>query len=302
MRRLWLALALLVSTCPLELGIGLWSHSLSLLADVGHLASDVAALGLALVAGWFAQRPASGRATFGYQRVEILVALVNGLGLVAIALTIGFQAIERFQSPQPVLSFPLLLGAILGLIVNTCSISLLHQHSQDDLNVRGALLHVIADTAGSLGVLTAAVLIGSLHWLWADAAVSLLISCLVGLSALPLIWNSLEVLMNYAPRSLNPAEIAAALQSFSAVYRVEKLRVWAIASNQVALCAHLIIHPCSAQERDRLLLQLQHHLNQSFGIQESTLQLTSRTVTDFSLYPLLSNDLIAAVCPSPDRG
>jgi cobalt-zinc-cadmium efflux system protein len=302
MQRLWLALALLVSICPLELGIGLWSHSLSLLADVGHLASDVAALGLALVAGWFAQRPASGRATFGYQRIEILVALVNGLGLVAIALTVAVEAIERFQSPQPVLSFPLLLGAILGLIVNTLNITLLHQHSRDDLNVRGALLHVIADTAGSLGVLTAALLIGCLHWLWADAAVSLLISCLVGLSAIPLIWNSLEVLMNYAPRSLDPTEITAALQSFSAVYRVEKLRVWAIGSNQVALCAHLIIHPCSAQERDRLLLHLQQHLSQSFGIQDSTLQLTSRTSTDFSLYPLLNNDLVAAVCHSPDRG
>ncbi|MBD2019744.1 cation transporter, partial [Leptolyngbya sp. FACHB-36] len=268
--RLWLVLGLLISLWFAELGMGLWSHSLSLFADAGHLLSDVGALGLTLVASWLARRPAEGRATFGHGRTEVLAALANGVGLLAIASFIAWEAVDRFQAPEPVLSLPLLLGALLGLSVNGLNITLLHKHSQDDLNFQGAFLHVLADTASSVGILVAAIVIYALHWSWVDPAISLLIACLAALSSIPLLRSSLEILMNYAPRSLDPAEVEATLQGFPGVRRVDKLHVWTIAPRQVVLSAHLVVDLPTVQERDRLLRQLELELSQTFGIQETT--------------------------------
>lgn len=274
--------------------MGLSSHSLSLLADAGHLLSDVGALGLTLIASWFAQRPAQGRATFGHWRIEVLAALVNGVGLLIIATLIAGEAIDRFQSPQPVLNLPLLLGAGLGLIVNSLNLLLLHKHSQKDLNLRGAFLHVAADAASSVSILITAIVIANWQWFWIDAAGSLLIACLTGLSAIPLIWNSLEILLNYAPRSIDPTEVEAALAAFSGVRQVQKLRIWAISSNQVALSAHLLVESTDSQTRDRLLWQLEASLSETFGIQESTLQLTSREMSSsLNLHPLLNRSLVS---------
>lgn len=285
-RRLWLVLGLLILLWVAELGIGSWSHSLSLLADAGHLFSDVGALLLTLVASWFARRPAAGRATFGHWRIELLAALTNGFGLLAIAALIAWEAVERFHFPEPVLSVPLLLGAGLGLLVNGLNLKLLHKHSPNDLNLQGAFLHVVADVASSVGILIAALVIYGLHWLWIDAAASLMIACLTGLSALPLIWNSLEVLLNYAPRSTDPAVVSEFLESFSGVCQVQKLHIWSIASNQVGLCAQLAINPLTAAERDRLQWQLQAELSQMFGIREATLQLTNRYAIGLEIQPL----------------
>ena len=274
--RLWLVLGLLLLLWLAELGISSWSHSLSLLADAGHLFADVGALLLTLVASWLARRPAAGRATFGHWRVELLAALANGFGLLAIAALIAWEAFERFHFPEPVLSLPLLLGAGLGLLVNGLNLKLLHKHSANDLNLQGAFLHVVADVASSAGILVAAIVIYGLHWLWIDAAASLMIACLTGLSALPLIWNSLEVLLNYAPRSTDPAVVKAFLESVPGVCQVQKLHIWSIASHQVGLCAQLAINPLTAAERDRLQLQLHAELSQVFGIQDTTVQLTNR--------------------------
>ncbi len=293
---LWMTLGLLVCFFVAELGTGLWSHSLSLLADAGHLLSDVASLGLTLLATWLAQRPAAGQATFGYRRVEILAALVNGLSLLAIALLITWESIARFQAPEPVLGLPMLITAAIGLLVNSLNITLLHQHSHDDLNLRGAFLHVVADAVSSVGVIIAALAVYFLNWLWIDPAASLLVAGLTGLSAIPLVQESLEILMEYAPRSIDPAEITATLKSFSAVERVEKLHIWTISSGQVMLCAELIVESLNASQRQRLLRQLQAHLNQEFGIGESILQLTSRDYTEpGGLHPLLSNNLLSVL-------
>ena len=291
--RLWLVLGLLILLWFAELGIGSWSHSLSLLADAGHLFSDVGALILTLVASWFARRPAAGRATFGHWRVELLAALANGFGLLAIAALIAWEAVERFHFPEPVLSLPLLLGAGLGLLVNGLNLKLLHKHSANDLNLQGAFLHVVADIASSVGILVAALVIYMLHWLWIDAIASLMIACLTGLSALPLIWNSLEVLLNYAPRSTDPAAVSELLESFPGVCQVQKLHIWSIASNQVGLCAQLAINPLTAAERDRLQGQLQVELSQVFGIQEATLQLTNRYAIGLKTLQPLGSSLLA---------
>ena len=291
MRLLGVALGLLASFFVFELAVGFWSHSLSLLADAGHMLSDVAALGLTLAAAWLARRPASGRATFGYQRAEVLAALVNGISLVAIALFVTGEAIDRLRHPEPLLVTPMLLGAGLGLIVNSLNLLLLHQHSHQDLNMRGAFLHVVADVASSIGVILAALAAYCWSWVWVDAAAGLLVAGFTGISALPLIKNSVEVLMEYAPKGLEPATVEAALTSFDGVKQVTKLYLWTLTSGQVILCAHLTVELLSAEERDRLSQDLQSYLYQEFEIRESLLQLSNSPVAGSQLHPLFNQSL-----------
>lgn len=274
-RRLWIVLGLRSSLFLVQLGTGLWVHSLSLLAVAGHMLSDIVTLGLALVAALLAQRPSVGQATFGYRRLEILVALLNGLALILIAALIARAAVGRFQTPVPVSGLPTLIVAALGLVVNSLLISLLHQDSQQDLNLRGAFLHVVADAASFVGVLLAAMVVYWLNWLWADAVGSLFVACLLSLSAFSLVWDSLRVLMEFAPKSINVAQVEAALSANAGVRQVETLHIWTITSGQVALCAHLVVDSLSAQERDKLLVQLQTQLTQEFKVYESTLQMTT---------------------------
>lgn len=290
---LWMALGLLSSLFVAELLTALLSHSLSLLSEAGHLFSDVIALGISLIATSLAQRPAKGQATFGHRRVEILAALLNGLALAIAAIFIAKEALERFHSPEAVLGLPMLIVALASLAVNVINLTLLHKVSHNDLNIRGAFLHVVADTASSVGVILAALVVYFFNWIWVDALVSLLIACSIILSALPLVKDSLEVLMEYAPRSVDPAMVEAAFKSFVGVYQVQKLHIWMIGSNQVALCAHLTVEALGGGERDRLTKQIQTHLEQEFDIHQSTLQLTHRNSMEIrEVHPLLSGNLM----------
>ena len=295
-RLLWTAVGLLAGFFVAEWSVGLWSHSLSLQADAGHILSDVGALGISLIASWIAQQPATGKATFGNGRFEIVAALANGLSLLAIASVIIWQAIHRFHSPEIILGLPMLAVAVLGLIVNLLNINLLHSHSHNDLNLRGAFLHVIADTASSVGVIIAALVIHLWDWLWADAAISLLVAGLTGISALPLIQESLKVLLEYAPESIDLMEVENSLQYFPGVCQVDKLHIWTIASKQVMLCANITVDCAKVEERDRLLQQLQAHLQNTFGITETTLQLTNRRPAP--LHPLFSHNLVSLITRS----
>jgi cobalt-zinc-cadmium efflux system protein len=277
-----------------EWSVGLWSGSLSLQADAGHILSDIAALGISLFASWLARKPATGKATFGHRRVEILAALANGLSLVAIAILICWEAIDRFHSPHGISGLPMLLVAVLGLIVNLLNMTLLHPHSHNDLNLRGALLHVVADTASSLGVIIAAVSIHLWNWLWADAAISLIVAMFTALSALPLIRESLSILLDYAPPSIDPLQVELSLKTFPQVLEVEKLRIWRINREEVMLCAYIIVNSMSIEERDRLLLQLQTHIQQTFNIHETTLQINRRKPLGFQpIHPLFQQDLLS---------
>ena len=199
-RLLLIALVLICSFAVAELAVGFFSHSLALLADSGHLASDCLALILALLASWIAQRRSSSDSVPGNHWVEILAALINGLGLVAIALWIGWEAVERLQSPPvEILSLPMLVTASVGFGVNSVNIFLLHKDSHHDLNIKGAFLHVLADAASSIGVILAAIAVWALNWLWADAVITLFVSGLIILSATPLIVQSLNALFAKSP-------------------------------------------------------------------------------------------------------
>ncbi|MDZ4877869.1 MAG: Cadmium, cobalt and zinc/H(+)-K(+) antiporter [Chroococcidiopsis cubana SAG 39.79] len=283
-RRLWIVIGLRSSLLLVELVVGFWTHSLSLLAVAGHMLSDVFTLGAALIAASLAQLPATGRATFGYRRLEILVALMNGSILIAIAALIAWRAIERFQAPEPVSALPTLIVAALGLAINILLVSLLHEDSDRDLNLRGAFLHVVADAVSFFGVILAAIVVYWFNWFLADAVASLFVACLICLSALPLVWDSLRILMEYAPPNIDVSAVEAVLSTNACVRQVDKLHIWTITSGQVVLCAHLAVESLNAQERDSLLLQLQAQLGQAFGIGESTLQIVALNESDRASY------------------
>ncbi|MBN3958129.1 cation diffusion facilitator family transporter [Nostoc sp. NMS8] len=296
---LWLTVALLAVFFVAEWSVGLWSQSLSLQADAGHILSDITALVISLIASFLAQQPAKKKATFGNQRIEVLAALLNGLGLLAIATFIILEAIQRWQHPAAILGLPMLGIAVLGLIVNLLNITLLHPHTHDDLNLRGALLHVIADTASSVGVIIAAIAVHLWDWWWADVAISLVVAIFTGLSALPLVQESLKIFLEYAPESIDPLEVEISLKSFPGVVQVEKLYIWTLSSNKIMLCANLTVECTTIQERDRLLNKLENHIRQTFYIAEITLQLTSyKKPSLMPIHPLFKQDLVFMLSPN----
>jgi cobalt-zinc-cadmium efflux system protein len=185
-RRLTYVLLLVASFAAIELAIGEYSHSMALLADAGHLFTDCFALSLALFGAWIAQKT-----KFVGQRVEIAIALFNSFSLLIIGGSIAMQAILQLQAPAPeILSLPMTITAVIGLAVNSINILLLHDRSHDDLNLKGAFLHIIADALSSLGVLVAALAVWGMRWLWADGAIGLLIAISILGSALPLVKQS----------------------------------------------------------------------------------------------------------------
>ena len=190
---------------------GLITGSLALLADAGHLLSDVASLVLGLFAIWIAQRPATPRRTYGHTRVEILAALGQGVALVAVALMIGLEAVERFQTMREVNGLGMMGVASGALLVNSIGMLVLSRGRRESINIRGVWLHVASDALGSLGVISAGLVIWLFGWLWADPAVSLLISVLVLFAAWQLVRDALDILMEGAPGHLDVEEIRSAL-------------------------------------------------------------------------------------------
>jgi cobalt-zinc-cadmium efflux system protein len=190
---LWWVLGLRSGLFLVELGTGLWSHSLSLLAGSGHLFSDLVVLSLTLLVTWLSQRESTAQRPFKYRRLEAWVALLNGVSLSAIAVLIAWKAIQHLQAPEPVLGFSMLIAAGLSLVINGMSIALLHEDSHHDLNVRGVLLHGVADAASAISLVLAALAVYYFNWLWADAVGSLLVAFTIGFSAIFLITASLRV-------------------------------------------------------------------------------------------------------------
>ncbi|MEO6656341.1 MAG: cation diffusion facilitator family transporter, partial [Pyrinomonadaceae bacterium] len=189
-------------------GIGGWlTNSLALIADAGHMLTDVAALSLTLGAIWFGSRPATAKKTFGYYRLEILAAFVNGIALVLLSIWVIYEAVQRWQTP-PSIDGPLL--AVIaggGLIVNIISAKLLHSGHKHDLNMRGAWLHVMGDLLGSVTAIVAGVLIIAFGWLWADPLCSVLISLIIIFGSWRLIMESVNVLLQGTPAHINLAAV-----------------------------------------------------------------------------------------------
>jgi cobalt-zinc-cadmium efflux system protein len=277
-RRLLIVLALTAAYMLAEAFGGWWTNSLALLADAGHMLTDVAALVLALVAVWFGARPATPRKTFGYHRLEILAALVNGVALVVMALLIFYQAYERWYDPHPVESNLMIVVAVGGLVVNLSCAWMLHGQHHDDLNVHGAWLHIMGDALGSVGAIIAGVLMSVYGWYQADALFSAAIALLIIWSSWHLIKESTNVLLEGTPAHINLASVEEAIRTTEGVEGVHDLHVWTITSGREALSAH-VVHAHTVVQPE-LLKILRVKLHDRFGVDHLTLQMETEDFED----------------------
>ena len=253
---------------------GVYAGSLALLSDAGHMLTDVGALGLAIIVSRMADRPPDERRTYGYLKTEILGAFINGSTLVAICGFIIWEAIQRFQNPQPILAVPMLVVAVLGLVANLFSARILHGGKSKDINIRAAYLHLIFDALGSVG----AIMSGLLIWLWGvywiDTIASLLIVILILAGTWKMILDSVKMLIDSVPEGMNYGQIRRSILNMNHVIDVHDLHIWSIGQNNPALSAHIILtNDCTEKQHwDQCLKQVQDMLAQSFNIKHTTIQ------------------------------
>lgn len=250
---------------------GWWTNSLALLADAGHMLTDAGALGLSLFASWIVRRPATPEKTYGYFRVEILAALLNGTALFVIAGFILFESYRRFLAPEMVRSREMLIIAVLGLLANLYSARVLHRGHGGSLNVHGAFLHVIGDILGSMGAIIASLLILTLQAYWADPAVSALVSLLIVFSAWRLVQDSIAVLLEGTPAHINLGTMEMELRKIQGVESVHDLHVWTLTSGMHAMTCHLVVR---GQPRSHEILREVTCLSKSrFNVHHTTIQI-----------------------------
>jgi len=269
-QRLRLVLALVTAYMIAEGLGGWWTNSLALLADAGHMLSDVAALALSLFAMWMAKKPATPQRTYGYYRAEILAALLNGATLIAIAIFITVEAFRRLQAPLEVQGGWMMVIAVGGLLVNLLGLVLLGKETHKSLNMRGVWLHMLSDTMGSIGAIVAGGLIWVWQWHWVDPVTSVLISGLVLFSSWALLKETVAVLMEGTPRHINVDTVHQAMRALPGVHSVHDLHIWTITSGLIALSAHVRV---AEQSQQVLLKDVRHVLYAQFGISHSTIQI-----------------------------
>src|SRR5215813_2420852 len=271
-RRRLMAVLLLTFVYMLAEAIGgFLTNSLALLSDAGHMLADVASLVLALLALWFSARPVTTRKTYGYYRMEILAALANGAALVVISLLIAYEAFHRIKSPEAVKGFEVTLIAVGGLAVNAVSAFVLHSASRENLNIRGAFLHVIGDALGSVGAIVAGALIWQWGWVLADPLISIAICLLIIFSSWQLIRESVNILLEGTPSHIDIRAVVEAMHAVAGVSDVHDLHVWTISSGKHALSAHVTIE---ANVTHRAALEaLQAQLRSGFNIGHVTIQI-----------------------------
>lgn len=274
-RRLVLALTLALSVLVVQV-VGAWiSGSLALLADAGHVLADAGGIALALAATTLAQRPASNRRTFGWQRLEILAAVLNALLLLGVAAFVLVEGVRRLTHPPDVESGPMLVVAIIGLAANAVALGVLHRGQRESLNVRGAYLEVLADLLGSVAVVVAAIVIIASGWQAADPAASILI----GLFILPRTWvllrEALDVLLEATPRGVDLAEVRRHLVRLDGVRDVHDLHAWTITSGLPVLSAHVVVdeNVLADGHGGMVLDRLGECLSDHFDLEHSTFQL-----------------------------
>lgn len=270
-RRLITALSITVLLLVVEVVGGILSGSLALLADAAHMAGDVAALVLSLVALRLAARPATARKTFGFYRLEILAALANGAGLMLLAGLIFAEAYERLLAPPPVRGALMLAVAAVGLAGNVAAVLILARTHRANLNLRGAFLHVVGDLLGSVGTVAASLVILVTGWTAADPLISALIGILIVAGAWRLMRDSLDVLLEGVPRGLRYEEVTDAIRAVPGVADLHDLHLWAITSDFPVLTAHVVL--AADAEPSGVLRALQVALRERFGIGHATLQL-----------------------------
>lgn len=252
---------------------GILTSSLALLADAGHMASDIGALGLSLGALWLASRPPSRRRTYGFHRAEVLAALANSLTLMAIAGYVFWEASRRFADPPDVRSGPMLAIAVVGLGANLVSAAVLYRHAGSGLNVRSAFLHVAGDAIASVGVVVAGVIMLTTGQFIADPVISVFIGALILVGAFRLTWETTQVLLEAAPPGLSIGDIQQAMLETEGVQGIHDLHVWTVTSGFISLSAH--VETDQGRDQHDILVGLRRLLARRFGIEHATIQLES---------------------------
>jgi cobalt-zinc-cadmium efflux system protein len=267
--RLRWALVLTAVFFVAEVAGGVISNSLALLADAGHMFTDVGALALSLFVAWFSRQPAAPEKTYGYLRLEILAALLNGAVLLLVSGLIVWEAIGRLQAPEP-LQGGLMLGVALGgLLINAASAAILHPVHGHSLNARGAYLHVVGDLLGSVGTVIAALVVRTTGWLTADPIASMVVTLLVVRSAWRLVRESVDVLLEATPAHISLGRVREGLQSIAGIESVHDLHVWTVTSGMVAMSAHAVVKEPDANQQ---VLEAAVAAMQRLGISHVTLQ------------------------------
>ena len=269
-KRLTFALVLTAAYMVAEVVGGLAANSLALLADAGHMFSDAAALALSLVAVVLAQRPATPQRTYGFHRAEILAALTNGAALLVLSVLITREAWERLSSPPEVQGGLMLAIAFGGLTINFANLAVLSGGRKQNLNVRGAWLHVLGDTLGSVGAIAAGAGILLFGWTWADPVASFIIAALVLYSAWGLVRETLDVLMEGVPKGISVDEVATALKELPGVLEAHDLHVWALTSGRNIATTHLVI--AADADHQRIIDAANRILSDQFTIDHATIQ------------------------------
>jgi len=240
------------------------------MADAAHMLTDLGALGLSLFALQISTRPATHKKTYGYLRVEILAALANGIFLVLIGLYIFYETYHRFQNPPEVKSIPMLIVALTGLLANLATAALLFRSRKENLNLRGAFLHVSADTLGSIGAIVAGILIWTRKWYIADPVVSVIIGVLVLYSSWKLVSESVDILLEATPGHLEIPNILKDISEVQDVVSVHDLHVWSISTRTAAMSCHVVVK--AEENAGAVLKELGSLMRKKYGIEHTTIQ------------------------------
>ena len=277
-RRMLAALGINLAMLAATVVGGILAHSLALLADGGHLASDVAAIGIALVAARLASVAPTETRTYGLQRSEVLGALVNGVALVIVSALIVFEAIARFSDPPDVGGAGVLALGLVGLAGNAAATAVLFAGEREDLNLEAVLRHSFGDALSSLGVVVAGVIVLASGWNTADPLASLVIAGVIAASSWRLLKEPIDVLMESAPAGMNVRAMGEALAADPDVIEIHDLHVWTVTSGFPALSAHVVV--CRGCDRDLVRRRLEQLLDERFDVHHTTLQVVRGVDTE----------------------
>ena len=271
-RNLGIALGITIVFFVIELVGGIITNSLALTADAWHMLNDASALAFALVAAWLAGRPVNLKKTYGYYRTEILAAFLNSIFLWVVAIFIFYEAIQRFQNPPNVNSLEMLIIAIAGLIANGLCAVVLSKSKSESLNIKGAFLHVLSDTLGSVGAISAGLIMYSTGWYQADPLISMLIGVLIFYSSSKLIRESINVLLEGVPYGIDVNAVEQRIVELEGVKGVHDLHIWCITPTRMCIMsAHVVVS--KEADKKKLLSDLINMLKEEFGIDHTTIQL-----------------------------
>jgi cobalt-zinc-cadmium efflux system protein len=265
------SLALTAMYIAATLYFGLRAHSLALVSEAGHNVSDFLALALSFVAVWLQTRPATDERTFGYQRAGVLAGFVNALSLMVLAVWIVFSAIARFLHPVQVQPQLMMVVAAAGVVMNGLIAALLWKFS-GDVNIRSVFLHMLGDTVSTAAVIVGGLLIAFTHQQWIDPLLSVIIAGMILLSSWSIVRETLHILLEGTPKSLNLAEIRSAMTTVEGVVNVHDLHIWSLTSQSHALACHVQVVEMQLAECEGVLERINHQLRDHFGIHHATIQ------------------------------